>query len=577
MTTAPSDSILAADIGSVTTRAALFDIVSGSFRFVSVGEARSSVEPPFSYMGEGLRQAVDHLNALTGRLLTDENDRLIMPSRPDGAGIDAFAVSASAAKPLRTVLVGLMPNISLASAERVANTGHVVVVERIGLGDRRKREKQIDDVINAKPDLVIIAGGTDFGSQGAVLQLADTIAFAARHLRDGTRPEILYIGNAALHERVKELFVGVCNVSVTENVRPSLAEENIASPRRQLARIYEHARLGQMPGYGELAQWSTNGVAPNAAALGNLIRHISEASGNTAILGVDIGSATTTLATAIGDDLALAVRADLGVGHSASYQSNAIERLLRWLPDQFTDEEVRDYIVNKSLAPASVPHELKDLYLEHALARQCLLGVVQGANWPTKAKGIAGLTPSFDTIIGTGAVLARAPKPGQAALILIDGLQPTGITTLVLDSQSLLPLLGAAAALNPVAVVQVLEAGVLMTLGTVIAATGEGRAGQTAVRIKGTLANGPQLKEEVAFGDLAVYQLPLGESKITIQPTGSFDIGLGRGVSKTLTLNESAVGLIIDARGRPIAFPASAEARRAAVSQWCGALGQYGL
>ncbi len=577
MTTAPTDSILAADIGSVTTRAALFDIVSGSFRFIAAGEARSSVEPPFNYMGEGLRQAADHLNALTGRVLMDENDRLIMPTRPDGAGVDAFAVAASGAKPMRTILVGLMPNLSLVSAERVAASAHVLIVDRLGLGDRRKREKQIDDLINAKPDLVIIAGGTDFGSQGAVLQLADTVAIAARRMRDGTHPEILYIGNAALHDRVKELFAGVCEVAVTENVRPSLQEENLASPRRLLARVYEHGRLGNMPGYGELAQWSTNGVAPNSAALGNLIRHISEASNNAAILGADIGSATTTLAAAIGDDLAITVRADLGVGHSAGSQFSAGERLSRWLPEKFTDDEIRDYIANKTLAPASVPYDPRDLYLEHALARQCLISVTQGANWPVKAKGTPGLTPNFDTIIGTGAVLARAPKPGQAALIMIDSLQPTGSTTLVLDTQGLLPLLGAAAALNPVAVVQALEAGALTTLGAVVAVSGEGRVGQTAVRVRGTLADGQQLKEEVPVGSLAVYHLPPGESKITVQPTGGFNVGNGRGAAKTLNLTETAVGLIIDARGRPIVFPSNPEARREAVGKWTATLGQYGL
>jgi len=576
MTTAPTDSILAADIGSVTTRAALFDIVSGSFRFIAIGEARSSVEPPFSYMGEGLRQATDHLHALTGRVFMDENERLILPTRNDGAGIDAFAAAASGAKPLRTVLVGLMPNLSLASAERVASSGHVLIVDRLGLGDRRKREKQIDDLINAKPDLVMIAGGTDYGSQGAVLQLADTVAIATRLMREGTRPDILFIGNAVLHDRVKELFAGICEVFVTENVRPSLQEENLSSARRLLARVYEHGRLGNMPGYSELAQWSTNGVAPNATALGNLIRHISEASGNAAILGVDIGSATTTIAAAIGDDLAITVRADLGVGHSAAYHTNAIAGLMRWLPDKFSEDEIRDYIANKVIAPASVPQEMRDLYIEHALARQCLIGATQNANWPSKAKGIPGLTPNFDTIIGTGAVLARAPKPGQAALMMIDSLQPTGVTTLVLDSQGLLPLLGAAAGLNPVAVVQVLEAGALTTLGTVIGLVGEGRAGQPAVHVKGTLADGTQLKEDVAFGTIGVFHLPAGQSKISIQPIGGFDVGNGRGGTKTLNLTESAVGLIIDARGRPITFAGSAEARRQAVSQWCGSLGQYG-
>src|SRR5574341_108381 len=251
MTTAPTDCILAADIGSVTTRAALFDIVSGGFRFVAAGEARSTVEPPFSYMGEGLRQAADNLTALMGRRLMDENDRLIMPSRTDGSGIDAFAVSASAGRPLRTVIVGLMPNLSLASAERVATSAHTTIVDRLGLGDRRKREKQIDDLISAKPELVIMAGGTDFGSEGAVLQLAETVAIAVRRLREGTHPEILYIGNAALHEKIKDLFSGLCEVALAENVRPALEAEHIAFARRQLARTYERLRLGTLPGYGE--------------------------------------------------------------------------------------------------------------------------------------------------------------------------------------------------------------------------------------------------------------------------------------------------------------------------------------
>ncbi|HKZ68436.1 MAG TPA: glutamate mutase L, partial [Anaerolineales bacterium] len=312
MTTAPSESILAADIGNITTRAALFDIVHGSFRFVAAGEARSTVEPPFSYMGEGLRQALEHLKALTGRDFMDEGERLLMPARANGAGVDSFAVSASAGKPLRTVVVGLMPNLSLASAERVALSAQTAIADRFGLGDRRKYEKQIDDIINCKPELVIIAGGTDHGSQGAVLQMTDMVALACKRIREGTRPEILFVGNAALHDRVRDMFAGLCEVSTTENVRPGLDEENITPARRHLAYIYERARLSRLSGYAELAQWSGGGVTPNAVALGSLIRHISEAREGKALLGVDIGSVSTTLVASAGDDHTISVRSDLG-------------------------------------------------------------------------------------------------------------------------------------------------------------------------------------------------------------------------------------------------------------------------
>jgi uncharacterized protein (TIGR01319 family) len=578
MTTAPTDSILAADIGSVTTRAALFDIVSGHFRFLGVGEARSTTEPPFSYMGEGLRQALDHLGVLTGRAINDTNDRIIMPARTNGTGVDSFAVSASAGKPLRTVIVGLMPNLSVASAEHIASSAHVLIVDKLGLGDPRRTEKQIDDLIHANPDLIILAGGTDNGSQGAVLQLADTVATAARRMRDGSRPVVLFIGNAVLHDRIREIFSTLCDVVVADNVRPALSEENLTSARRLLGRIYEHVRLGGMPGYGELAQWSSSGVTPNTTAIGNIVRHISESSNNHPILCADIGSATTTLVAAVGSELALTVRSDLGVGHSAGYLNSAAERMSRWLPEDFSDSEVRDYISNKTLHPESIPYELHDLYLEHALARQCLQAIVQTANWPTRVKSVApGLLPHFDTIIGTGAVLAHAAKPGQAALILLDGLQPTGLVTLVLDWQTLVPLLGAAAGINPVAVVQSLEAGALVTLGSAVGVTGEGRLGQPAVRVSGMLANGHKLKEEITFGSIAVFHMPPGDSKVTIQALGGFDAGSGRGGSKTLTLGETAVGLIIDARGRPLALPGDPAKRRDTVKTWSATVGQYGL
>ncbi|HLB50268.1 MAG TPA: glutamate mutase L [Anaerolineales bacterium] len=576
MTTAPTDSILAADIGSITARVALFDIVSGEFRFVASGEARSTAEPPFSYMGEGLHQAMEHLKILTGRTFMDDNDRLIMPIRMDGSGIDAFAASASGGKPLRVALAGLMPNISLASAERVALSAHVIIVDRMGLGDRRKPERQIDDLINAKPEVVIIAGGTDYGSQGAVLKLADTVAMAARRMREGTRPEILFVGNAALHEKIKDMFTGLCDVGVAENLRPVLNEENITSARRQLARVYERVRLGTMAGYGELSQWTTNGVTPNATAFGNLVHHMSQTTDSgKGLLAVDVGSASTTLAAAIGGDISVTVRADLGVGHSAAYLTPSIDRLSRWLPEAYPDGEVRDYIANKSLAPATVPYELRELFLEHALARQCMQNVLQSAAWPAKLKGIPGLLPSFDTIIGSGAVLARAPKPGQAALMLLDGLQPTGIVTLVLDSHSLMPLLGAASALNPVAVVQALDAGALSVIGTAVCLVGDGRPGQEAVRVKATVGD-QKIDRRISFGSLELIHLPPERDvKVSIQPSGAFDAGFGRGASKSITIQTGAVGLIVDARGRPIGIPTTADKRHGTVSKWCANLGEY--
>jgi hypothetical protein len=63
--------------------------------------------------------------------------------------------------------------------------------------------------------------------------------------------------------------------------------------------------------------------------------------------------------------------------------------------------------------------------------------------------------------------------------------------------------------------------------------------------------------------------------KVSIQPSGAFDAGFGRGASKSITIQTGAVGLIVDARGRPIGIPTTADERHGTVSKWCANLGEY--
>ena len=51
----------------------------------------------------------------------------------------------------------------------------------------------------------------------------------------------------------------------------------------------------------------------------------------------------------------------------------------------------------------------------------------------------------FERIVGAGAVIAKATRPGQAALLLLDALEPIGVFELLLDVYGLMPALGAAA------------------------------------------------------------------------------------------------------------------------------------
>ncbi len=147
-----ADTLLAIDVGSVNTRACLFDVVDGRYRLVATGRASSTAGAPLFDVSEGVRIALDQVRAITGRRLVDESEALIMPATRDGSGVDLFVATTSAGPKVRTVLVGLMPGVSLESAQRLAASTYLEVVQEIGLMDRRREEEQIDVILAARPD-----------------------------------------------------------------------------------------------------------------------------------------------------------------------------------------------------------------------------------------------------------------------------------------------------------------------------------------------------------------------------------------------------------------------------------------
>ena len=104
-----NESILAIDVGATVTRAVLFDVVEGQYRFVASGQAPSTAEMPFKDVGLGVREAITNLQNITGATLLGAQDQnLIAPSQPDGSGVDAVVATVSAGPAVKTVVVGLL-------------------------------------------------------------------------------------------------------------------------------------------------------------------------------------------------------------------------------------------------------------------------------------------------------------------------------------------------------------------------------------------------------------------------------------------------------------------------------------
>jgi hypothetical protein len=576
-----ADSLLAIDVGAVSTRAMLFDVVDGRYRFLAAGTASSTADAPFFDVGEGIRRAIDHLHSITGREFIGPDEQLIIPSKPNGSGVDTCVATVSAGAPLKVVAVGLLEDISAESAVRLASNTYAQVVDKLSLNDRRKQAARIDSIMRLRPDLVIVAGGTENGASQSVISLLEPVGLACYLSPEGQRPEVLFAGNQSLVDEVESLLSSLVHLSVSPNIRPGLDVEQLSVAQPELAQVYRSIRIRDLNGVQELDGWAGGKLIPTATAFGRMIRFLSHVYDSAkGVFGVDVGASATVLAAGFSGDLHLGVYADLGLGQNVIgiLENSHVEGVARWLPVDIPAIEIQDYIYNKSLHPYTLPASQETLALEQALARQAMqIGVKRLLDGlPSRVRSSThGLMPLFEPIVATGSIFTNAPSRGQALLTLLDGLQPTGVTTLVLDQNKIMPALGAAAGINSILPVQVLESSTFMNLGTVISPSGSAPYGALALRIKVKQEGSTESTLEIKHGTLEVIPLPLGKAaNLHLQPLNRFDVGMGGpGRGGSVRVVGGALGVIIDARGRPLRLPKDDARRRDLLKKWIWTLG----
>ncbi len=569
------DSILVADCGNVTTRVTLLDIVGGRYRFIARGQASSTGEPPNSDIVIGLTQAIADIEAVTGQQMVGEGGRLLIPSPRAESGVDLFAATTSAAPALKTVLVGLMDDISLLSARRAAQSTYATIVDVVSLTDTRPENQLAQHLAALQPDVFIITGGTDGGATDRVIRLTQTVALSLSLCdAESNPPQIIYAGNSELRPVIAKILNGA-QLRAADNVRPHADTEYLDSVQAELNAIFEEKNLFILPGAEELNDLAPGALVPTAKAFGWMIQYLGEVLGNN-VIGVDVGSASVTMASVINKRSELVIRSDLGIGHHLSQLLDQIniQRVLRWLPQKITENELRDFVANKAMFPRTIPMTLEELHLELALARELIRAVLPTA-FPSHYDSTGtGLMPPMEMILASGAVLANVPRPGQAALVLLDALQPVGICSLALDTQELAPSLGAVAKIQPIATVQVVEGGIFRELGSVVVPNGQAKTGDVVLHLKMVYESGSELEVEVEYGSLEVLPLPAGQSaELQLRPLKRFDVGAGPGRNWRRRVYGGAVGLIIDARGRPLRIPTDPVERKSKIQQWLWDMG----
>ena len=390
--------VLIAEIGSTTTLVNAFSGVhAGTPAFIGQGQAPTSVLE--GDVRAGLSGAVEDMKRRNGW---------------DDLEYGEMLATSSAAGGLRMCVHGLVYDMTVKAAEAAAlGAGAIVTMATAG----KLTEYDIDDLKAARANLILLAGGTDYGERETALYNARAIA------QSGVKAPVIYAGNVQNQRAVEEAFrlAGV-PCTATENVYPRLDKLNIEPARRIIHRVFEE-HIVKAPGMEHIREMVTGSILPTPGAVMEAAQLLYREIGD--LVAVDIGGATTDVHSVTGGSEEIAimqtspepfakrtVEGDLGLYVNAGNLVNLIGA------DTLTHELGLDVeVVMQTYRP--IPETPEQFRLTERLCREAGVralerhaGALRYLYTPSGRKTIAegkDLT-AVKTIVGTGGALTRLPN-----------------------------------------------------------------------------------------------------------------------------------------------------------------------
>jgi len=588
-------SILATDCGSTTTKAILIEHDGEEFRLTFRGESPTTVEAPVEDVTVGVRNAITEVQELAGRPLLADGE--IIKPMSSTEGVDAYISTSSAGGGLQMMVAGVVRNMTAESAERAALGAGAIVMDVVAANDKRLPHEKIELIRRLRPDMILLSGGIDGGTTTHVAELAELIAAANPSPRLGASYDlpVVFAGNVDAQDVVRERLGTSMSLEVVANLRPTMERENLMPARLKIQEQFLEHVMAHAPGYKTLIEWTDADIMPTPGAVGYMMQTIADERG-LEILGVDIGGATTDVFSVFQSVFNRTVSANLGMSYSVSnvLAETGIENVLRWVPFDVDERDLRNRIKNKMIRPTTIPQTLRELVIEQAIAREALrLALDQHKRLATGLHGVQQQRTIADTfaqgaggdslvnmgtlnlIVGSGGVLSHAPRRQQAMLMMIDAFQPIGFTEFAVDSIFMMPQLGVLAQVNETAAMHVFNRDCLIHLGSVVAPDGPADA-RSGLRIAARLPDGATVDERIPAGELRCYPLAEGATvEVEATPEGAFDMGAGRGHAVKRQVTGGVVGLVVDTRGRPLTLATERSDRLTSLRRWYHALDLY--
>lgn len=527
-----ADLALLIDVGSAWAKAGIIGRVRGRWRLVA-----HAAQPTAWGAAELRRALIRQLEAAGDPRLIGQYDDLLR-------GANRIECH-TARQQGRMVVVAVSREISGSAARRAAEAAGWEVREMVTLDDGRSLADRLATLQAAEADAWLIAGGFDDARSPRALEAAALVA-AAR--LPGSAP-VVWAGSRQLAGDVLALFEEGA-VSSVDNPRPDARHEEAAPLRDHLQGLLRRTVSGEDEAHlASIAFPRAIGVLASEGGL--------------RVLGVDLGARGAMRVVAEPDgSTTTRIHASGGLAGAALVPGGAA-RVARMAGDAGDEAAVADLLQTLRARPASLPHAPEELAATQAAARMQIAALMEDA-----APG------SVDLVVGTGRTIAAAPHPAQAARILLDGVRPLGVTQLAVDAASVLAPLGSLGGDELIQGIELLGDDLLVPLGTAVVSRG-GEPGQIAMRVTVHRPGWPTpAAVEVRVGGLQVVPLPRGqEAELLIEPAPGISLGTARRTPRIqVRATGGSVGIMLDARGVPIALPRRGDDRRAVLAGWREAL-----
>ncbi|MBC8059874.1 MAG: glutamate mutase L [Clostridiaceae bacterium] len=316
--------------------------------------------------------------------------------------------TSSAAGGLRITVHGLMEQMTVKAA-REAALGAGGIIKMVTAGKMRKSDlKRIHEI---NPNMIMIAGGTDYGERETALYNAELIS------QEKFNKPIVYCGNIENREEIKEIFEGQ-EIYVIDNVYPRIDMLNVEPARKIIQEAFEK-NIILAPGMNKIKEMVNGGIMPTPGAVMESSKVLYEIIGDLVV--VDVGGATTdvhsvTEGSSVILDMLInpepkakrTVEGDLGVFINSK---NVIDLLdIRDL-GELTKEYIEEHI-------KPIPIEEEDVNASRMLTKKAIeVGIDRHVGFiKRKYEGESGFVAYgkdlslVKHIIGTGGALTRLPK-----------------------------------------------------------------------------------------------------------------------------------------------------------------------